>query len=100
MTMQGRKFSIQGLLTNEVASDAFNDGTLVIFRLAPQVQSFASFIVCHLSTFFIAHLLTINLWQDYHRFHFPVSGIVEKFVHVPGCLYTVSIEIYTFVYFL
>ncbi|EOX98868.1 Phosphatidylserine decarboxylase 2 isoform 2 [Theobroma cacao] len=37
--------------------------TLVIFRLAP---------------------------QDYHRFHFPVSGTVEQFVNIPGSLYTVN----------
>lgn len=30
-----------------------------------------------------------NLLQDYHRFHFPVSGTIEKFVDIPGCLYTV-----------
>ncbi|GLT27311.1 hypothetical protein SLA2020_023180 [Shorea laevis] len=61
--IKGRKFSIQGLLGNEISSTAFVDGTLVIFRLAP---------------------------QDYHRFHFPVSGTIERFVHIPGCLYTVN----------
>lgn len=39
------------------------NGSLVIFRLAP---------------------------QDYHRFHVPVSGTIEKFVDIPGCLYTVN----------
>lgn len=34
---QGRKFSVQGLLGKEMCSSAFVDGTLVIFRLAPQV---------------------------------------------------------------
>lgn len=30
------------------------------------------------------------LWfQDYHRFHFPVSGTIQKIVNIPGCLYTV-----------
>ncbi|GMH10254.1 hypothetical protein Nepgr_012095 [Nepenthes gracilis] len=61
--IKGQKFSIQGLLGNEVSSSAFIDGTLVIFRLAP---------------------------QDYHRFHFPVSGTIERFVDIPGCLYTVN----------
>ncbi|GLT96660.1 hypothetical protein SLE2022_142670 [Rubroshorea leprosula] len=61
--IKGRKFSIQGLLGNEISSTAFVDGTLVIFRLAP---------------------------QDYHRFHFPVSGTIESFLHIPGCLYTVN----------
>ncbi|KAJ1419916.1 Zinc-binding ribosomal protein [Sesbania bispinosa] len=61
--IKGRKFSVEGLLGKEMCSNAFVDGTMVIFRLAP---------------------------QDYHRFHFPVSGIVEKFVNIPGCLYTVN----------
>ncbi|XWS54460.1 hypothetical protein CRYUN_Cryun10bG0091200 [Craigia yunnanensis] len=61
--IKGRKFSIQGLLGKEICSSAFVDGTLVIFRLAP---------------------------QDYHRFHFPVSGTIEQFVDIPGCLYTVN----------
>lgn len=30
------------------------------------------------------------LLQDYHRFHSPVSGTIERFVDIPGCLYTVS----------
>nr|AFK48390.1 unknown [Lotus japonicus] len=46
-----------------MSSSAFVDGTMVIFRLAP---------------------------QDYHRFHVPVSGIIEQFVDIPGCLYTVN----------
>ncbi|XP_015893647.3 phosphatidylserine decarboxylase proenzyme 3 [Ziziphus jujuba] len=61
--IKGRKFSIQGLLGQEISSSAFIDGTLVIFRLAP---------------------------QDYHRFHVPVTGTVGKFVSIPGCLYTVN----------
>ncbi|KAG6409174.1 hypothetical protein SASPL_132208 [Salvia splendens] len=61
--IKGRKFSVQGLLGTEVCSDAFSGGSLVIFRLAP---------------------------QDYHRFHVPVSGTIEKFVEIPGCLYTVN----------
>lgn len=61
--IKGRKFSIQGLLVDEACSKNFVNGTLVIFRLAP---------------------------QDYHRFHLPVSGVIEKFIDVPGCLYTVN----------
>lgn len=61
--IKGRKFSIQGLLGNDVSSSPFIGGALVIFRLAP---------------------------QDYHRFHLPVSGTVERFVQIPGCLYTVN----------
>ncbi|XP_072060111.1 uncharacterized protein [Arachis hypogaea] len=44
-----------------MCSNAFVNGTLVIFHLAP---------------------------QDYHRFHVPVSGTIEQFVDIPGCLYT------------
>ncbi|KAE8707583.1 Phosphatidylserine decarboxylase proenzyme 2 [Hibiscus syriacus] len=61
--IKGRKFSIQGLMGKEVRSNAFIDGSLVIFRLAP---------------------------QDYHRFHLPVSGTIGKFINIPGCLYTVN----------
>ncbi|XP_043722006.1 phosphatidylserine decarboxylase proenzyme 2-like isoform X2 [Telopea speciosissima] len=61
--IKGRKFSIQGLLGKDICSTDFVNGTLVIFRLAP---------------------------QDYHRFHFPVSGTIEQFVDIPGCLYTVN----------
>ncbi|CBI20028.3 unnamed protein product, partial [Vitis vinifera] len=61
--IKGRKFSIQGLLGKEICSSSFINGSLVIFRLAP---------------------------QDYHRFHFPVSGTIECFVDIPGCLYTVN----------
>lgn len=31
----------------------------------------------------------LSWFQDYHRFHSPVSGTVEQFVNIPGCLYTV-----------
>ncbi|CAH2069658.1 unnamed protein product [Thlaspi arvense] len=61
--IKGRKFSIRGLLGKNVNPNAFLDGSLVIFRLAP---------------------------QDYHRFHVPVSGVIEKFMDVSGSLYTVN----------
>ncbi|PKA57125.1 phosphatidylserine decarboxylase [Apostasia shenzhenica] len=61
--IKGRKFSVQGLLGVELCSSAFIGGSLVIFRLAP---------------------------QDYHRYHVPVSGIIEDFVDIPGSLYTVN----------
>ncbi|XP_042456520.1 phosphatidylserine decarboxylase proenzyme 2-like isoform X3 [Zingiber officinale] len=60
---KGRKFSIQGLLGKDVYYNEFVDGSLVIFRLAP---------------------------QDYHRFHVPVSGTIESFHEIPGYLYTVN----------
>lgn len=34
---QGRKFSVEGLLGTSVSSTQFSGGSLVIFRLAPQV---------------------------------------------------------------
>ncbi|KAF2572761.1 hypothetical protein F2Q70_00001662 [Brassica cretica] len=61
--IKGRKFSIRGLLGKNVNRNAFLDGSLVIFRLAP---------------------------QDYHGFHVPVSGVIEKFGDVSRCLYTVN----------
>ncbi|XP_042461799.1 phosphatidylserine decarboxylase proenzyme 2-like [Zingiber officinale] len=61
--IKGRKFSIQGLLGKDVNYNEFVDGSLVIFRLAP---------------------------QDYHRFHVPVSGTIESFHEIPGYLYTVN----------
>ncbi|GFY89169.1 phosphatidylserine decarboxylase 2 [Actinidia rufa] len=61
--IKGQRFSIHGLLGKEISSTAFLDGSLVIFRLAP---------------------------QDYHRFHLPVSGTIENFVDIPGSLYTVN----------
>ncbi|PKU66688.1 phosphatidylserine decarboxylase proenzyme 2 [Dendrobium catenatum] len=61
--IKGRKFSVQGLLGAELSSNNFIQGSLVIFRLAP---------------------------QDYHRFHVPVSGVIEAFVDIPGSLYTVN----------
>ncbi|THU53853.1 hypothetical protein C4D60_Mb10t18780 [Musa balbisiana] len=39
--IKGRKFSIQGLLGKDTCSSAFVDGSLVIFRLAPQVNPIA-----------------------------------------------------------
>ncbi|XP_057760334.1 phosphatidylserine decarboxylase proenzyme 2-like [Arachis stenosperma] len=46
-----------------MCSNAFVNGTLVIFPLEP---------------------------QDYHHFHVLVSGTIEQFVDIPGCLYTVN----------
>ncbi|KAJ4836572.1 phosphatidylserine decarboxylase [Turnera subulata] len=61
--IKGRKFSINGLLGAETCSSSFTNGSLVIFRLAP---------------------------QDYHRFHVPVSGTIEQFTDLSGSLYTVN----------
>ncbi|KAK9096334.1 hypothetical protein Sjap_021831 [Stephania japonica] len=61
--IKGRKFSIKGILGADISSSEFTDGSLVIFRLAP---------------------------QDYHRFHAPVSGTIEKVCDISGALYTVN----------
>eukprot|EP00250_Pteridium_aquilinum_P033218 c5332_g1_i2 orf=210-2240(+) len=61
--IKGRKFSVKGLLGNEVLANDFEGGSLAIFRLAP---------------------------QDYHRFHMPISGVIGKNIMVPGHLYTVN----------
>ncbi|KAK9162578.1 hypothetical protein Syun_003480 [Stephania yunnanensis] len=61
--IKGRKFSIQGILGADISSSEFIGGSLVIFRLAP---------------------------QDYHRFHAPVAGTIEKVCDISGALYTVN----------
>ncbi|XP_057834340.2 phosphatidylserine decarboxylase proenzyme 3 isoform X3 [Cryptomeria japonica] len=61
--IKGKKFSVRGLLGDEMYSEKFDEGALVIFRLAP---------------------------QDYHRFHMPISGVVGRFNEIPGQLYTVN----------
>ncbi|KAI5083998.1 hypothetical protein GOP47_0000167 [Adiantum capillus-veneris] len=61
--IKGRKFSVKGLLGDEVLANDFEGGSLAIFRLAP---------------------------QDYHRFHMPVNGEIGKNIMIPGHLYTVN----------
>ncbi|GBG69522.1 hypothetical protein CBR_g4358 [Chara braunii] len=61
--IKGRKFSLKGLLGSKGLGEEFSGGSLVIFRLAP---------------------------QDYHRFHFPVSGQISSITDIPGHLYTVN----------
>ncbi|CAN6870486.1 unnamed protein product, partial [Brassica oleracea var. botrytis] len=72
--IKGRKFSIRGLLGKNVNRNAFLDGSLVIFRLAPQN---------------ITPLVPLITGPD-HGFHVPVSGVIEKFGDVSGSLYTVN----------
>jgi len=62
--IKGKRFSVPGLLgDHEGKLSLFKGGSVAIFRLAP---------------------------QDYHRFHFPVSGVVQSITHIPGHLYTVN----------
>ena len=63
--VKGRNFSIIGLLGDpaETISKQFYQGSLAIFRLAP---------------------------QDYHRFHSPISGKIVSIADIPGKLLTVN----------
>ena len=63
--VKGREFSIERLLGNTYPEDAkrYVNGSLGIFRLAP---------------------------QDYHRFHIPVDGIMDKPKLIEGEYYTVN----------
>ena len=62
--IKGSEFTVEKLLgpRKDLASE-FLGATLVIARLAP---------------------------QDYHRFHFPVSGTVKSITEIEGTLYTVN----------
>ncbi|KAE8646600.1 hypothetical protein Csa_005360 [Cucumis sativus] len=62
-SLRGASFQFKVLLGQNISVSAFKDGSLVIFQLAP---------------------------QDFHRFHFPVSGFIEQIVDILGCLYTVN----------
>ena len=63
--VKGREFSVQRLLGNAYPQDAkrYINGSLGVFRLAP---------------------------QDYHRFHIPVDGTMDKPKLIEGEYYTVN----------
>ncbi|KAK1589620.1 phosphatidylserine decarboxylase [Colletotrichum navitas] len=63
--IKGREFSIKRLLGDAYPDDVkrFENGALGIFRLAP---------------------------QDYHRFHIPVDGVLDKPKTIAGEYYTVN----------
>jgi len=61
--IKGKEFSIKNLLQSQEVANYFKDGSLAVFRLAP---------------------------QDYHRYHAPVDGILGEFVAIPGTYYTVN----------
>lgn len=63
--VKGREFSVERLLGNAYPQDAkrYVNGAMGIFRLAP---------------------------QDYHRFHIPVDGIMDKPKLIEGEYYTVN----------
>ena len=60
--VKGYGFSLEKLLGSAELANVFDGGSMVIARLAP---------------------------QDYHRWHAPVSGVVEKITDIPGAYYTV-----------
>eukprot|EP00127_Corallochytrium_limacisporum_P005232 Clim_evm49s201 gene=Clim_evmTU49s201 len=61
--IKGNRFSVDTLLQDPKNASKFYGGSLVIARLAP---------------------------QDYHRWHFPVTGKLESSHSLPGEYYTVS----------
>lgn len=61
--IKGRGFTLSGLLGDEQLAKQFDGGSILIHRLAP---------------------------QDYHRWHAPVTGIVEHIKEIPGTYYTVN----------
>ncbi|KAH0385734.1 hypothetical protein KCU92_g3209, partial [Aureobasidium melanogenum] len=61
--IKGFGFTIEKLLNSAQLASTFNNGSIVIARLAP---------------------------QDYHRWHSPVSGTIESITEIPGAYYTVN----------
>ena len=61
--VKGMKFSLAELVGDKATADDFAGGAMVISRLCP---------------------------TDYHRFHFPVSGVPSESVEITGWLYSVS----------
>ncbi|KAK3666663.1 hypothetical protein LTR22_002612 [Elasticomyces elasticus] len=61
--IKGTGFALPKLLASDTLAQKMDGGSLVIARLAP---------------------------QDYHRWHAPVSGVVESITEVPGTYYTVN----------
>jgi phosphatidylserine decarboxylase len=61
--IKGTKFSVESLLDDKEQAEIFKDGSIAVFRLAP---------------------------QDYHRFHIPVDGKVVSTKHIDGSYFTVN----------
>jgi len=61
--IKGYNFTIERLIVDPLTAKAFDQGSIVIARLAP---------------------------QDYHRWHSPIDGIVENVYDIPGTYYTVN----------
>lgn len=61
--VKGSRFDVSSFLDNTELAKKYNDGSLIIIRLAP---------------------------YDYHRFHFPVSGEISSSAIIDGDLYSVN----------
>ena len=61
--IKGSEFSVNGFLQNEQLAKNYTDGAMAIIRLAP---------------------------ADYHRYHFPASGIISKATRIKGKYFSVS----------
>jgi phosphatidylserine decarboxylase len=60
---KGQHFSVRSLLANDASANEFAGGHFHTIYLAP---------------------------RDYHRVHMPVSGTLQRMIHVPGRLFSVS----------
>jgi phosphatidylserine decarboxylase len=60
---KGQHFSVRSLLANDASANEFAGGYFHTIYLAP---------------------------RDYHRVHMPVSGTLQRMIHVPGRLFSVS----------
>jgi len=61
--VKGYKLNLNEFLQNDKLAEKYKDGTLIIVRLCP---------------------------TDYHRYHFPLAGEIQKDVSISGDLYSVS----------
>lgn len=61
--VKGSEFSLPGFLQNEKLAGKYSDGAMAVIRLAP---------------------------VDYHRYHFPVSGIASATTKIKGRYFSVS----------
>lgn len=61
--VKGYKFNVSEFLNNTILARKYMGGSLMLFRLCP---------------------------VDYHRFHFPVSGIVSSVTNIDGDYYSVN----------
>ena len=61
--VKGSEFTLKSFLQNGDLAKKYNDGSMIIIRLAP---------------------------VDYHRYHFPVDGLASKSINISGHYFSVS----------